>query len=140
VLPYVTRDLLATRAAVGLARDMVTSFVRSAGLEGHAEAGRSIIGELMSNSVKASRPAALVRMHVGRRDPHLCLAVRDGAGYRLPQPVVPVSTVAEIDASPSFDFGGWGLLIVTTLADRTWVHRTGPGTKWVCASIDLDRH
>jgi anti-sigma regulatory factor (Ser/Thr protein kinase) len=139
VFPAVTKDLLASGASAGLARDAVTRFLRSVGLERHAEAGRSIITELLVNAVTVSRPAAVVRMHVGRRDPHLCFGVQDGAPLRLPRPRVSASTLAEIDTSPSFEFGGWGLVIVRALADRMWVQQAGPGAKWVCASIDFYR-
>jgi hypothetical protein len=55
--PYVTRDLLATGAAVGLARDVVTRFLRSAGLDRHAETGRwSIITELNTEKGRPCSP------------------------------------------------------------------------------------
>jgi hypothetical protein len=50
-----------------------------------------------------------------------------------------VSTLVEIDASPFFDFGGWGLVIVRALADGMWVQQAGSGAKWVCASINFYR-
>ncbi|GLZ07028.1 hypothetical protein Acsp03_44940 [Actinomadura sp. NBRC 104412] len=78
-------------------------------------------------------------MYAGRRDPHLCFAVRDGVPHRLLCDRLPVSSVTDIDAAPSFDFGGWGLVMVRALSDRTWVQQAGPGAEWVCASIDFYR-
>ncbi|GLZ07029.1 hypothetical protein Acsp03_44950 [Actinomadura sp. NBRC 104412] len=53
--PAVTRDLLASDASAGLAQDAMTGFLRLVGLDRHAESGRSIITELMSNAIKAGR-------------------------------------------------------------------------------------
>ncbi|MEW2353658.1 ATP-binding protein [Spirillospora sp. NPDC029432] len=136
--PVVVRELLATKASVGLARSIVAAFLRVHGLVRYEERALAIVSELVTNAVAVSRPTGTVRVYGTVEPARLWLAVSDAFPERDPAPRNAVSTVEEIDAAGSEEFGGWGLMLVRAYADRVWVERpAGGGRKWVCASIDV---
>jgi anti-sigma regulatory factor (Ser/Thr protein kinase) len=132
------REVLASKAAAGLARSGVKGVLLGLGLAGAIDDGCLIMGELVNNAVAVSPNASTIRIFAGLRARGLVVAVWD-ADQRMPQrrPMVETS-LEELDLRPeNFDRnGGWGLGIVTALAKECWVERTEPG-KWVCASLDV---
>src|SRR5687768_4194278 len=91
------RDLLATRASVGLARTSVSAFLRSRGLGRYEERALLIVSELMTNAVAISAVTDVVRVYVACRSGRLWIGVCDGAPEREPVVRRAVSTVEEID-------------------------------------------
>ncbi|XVQ09969.1 ATP-binding protein [Spirillospora sp. CA-255316] len=132
----VQRDVLASRASVGVARRFVAGTLRGWGLERYEEAAVAIVSELATNAVEVSAPDDTVRVHLSRRGGELWLGVLDGAGGVRPVLREVVGSVEELDASAAEDFGGWGLRLARHYADRFWVEAAQePGCKWVCAAI-----
>ncbi|SEG23420.1 Anti-sigma regulatory factor (Ser/Thr protein kinase) [Thermomonospora echinospora] len=131
------RRLLASPAAVGLARTYVGAHLRRLGYPDAIEDAQLIAAELVTNAARASGPWDTVVLFLGEQSRGLVLAVWDGAaGTPSPGPL-PVVDLNDVDALPD-DPGGWGLHIVRALSREVWMERpgTGPG-KWVCASLNV---
>nr|BFE33080.1 hypothetical protein GCM10010200_053310 [Actinomadura rugatobispora] len=134
----VARDLLATRASVGLARSVASGSLQTWGLERFEERALAIVSELATNAVAVSAPTDTVRLYLAALTERLVIGVSDAAVGRAPQARQAVSTVEEIDRAGSDEFGGWGLMLVAAYADAVWTEPAKNGTaKWVCASINL---
>ncbi|XVQ11842.1 ATP-binding protein [Spirillospora sp. CA-255316] len=135
----VIRDLLATRASVGLARSVASFSLRAWGLERYEERALAIVSELVTNAVAVSAPTGTVRLYLTALPKRLVIGVSDAAVGRAPRVREAVSTVEEIDQAGSDEFGGWGLMLVAAYADAVWTEPAKDGTaKWVCASISLE--
>lgn len=129
------REMLATRAASGLARSYIRQHLYQLGLA-HAVEDTSLIGtELVSNAIAASAPGSTIRLFIGYRCGKLILAVWDDS------PAMPVRKESEpltpeaVDKLPD-DPGGWGLGLVEALAQGFWTEPAGSG-KWVCAALKI---
>ncbi|XVQ10298.1 ATP-binding protein [Spirillospora sp. CA-255316] len=134
----VVRELLATRASVGLARSVASGSLRAWGLGRYEERALAIVSELVTNAVAVSAPADTVRLYINAVPERLVIGVSDAAVGRAPRAREAVSTVEEIDQAASEEFGGWGLMLVAAFADAVWTEPAKDGTaKWVCASIGL---
>lgn len=132
------RDVLATRAAAGLARSAVREVLLSLHVPGAVDDAQLIMAELVNNAIAVSPPDATIRLFVGFRAQGLVLAVWDG-DQRMPERrPVPELTLETLDLRPeNFDRnGGWGLGLIAALSRQTWVEPAEPG-KWVCASLDV---
>ncbi|MFI0357322.1 ATP-binding protein [Actinomadura sp. 9N407] len=131
--PDLMREMLATRAAVGLARAYIRQHLCALGLA-HTFDDTSLIGsELMTNAIAASATGSTVRLFIGYRCGKLVLAVWDDS------PAMPVRKESEpltpdaVDSLPD-EPGGWGLGLVEALAHEYWTEPAGSG-KWVCAAL-----
>lgn len=126
--------MLASRAAVGVARDLVEQQAREWGLPHLSEDLRLVTGELVTNAVAVSPWHGAVKVRIGRyRDGGVMVSVWDGS-LKRPESQRVELTLEILDALPEdHEFGGWGLSIVERLADScgvTWVEPIG---KWVWA-------
>ncbi|MFD0851165.1 hypothetical protein ACFQ07_02980 [Actinomadura adrarensis] len=71
---------------------------------------------------------------------HVVVAAADPRVGESFAPSTPVRSLEEIDAADGDEFGGWGLGIVQSIAERVWVQPTGldgAAGKWVCAAIRI---
>lgn len=129
------RRVLASPAAVGLAREYVAGRLRGLGYQHVVEDASLVTSELVTNAVDASPSDALVIVHLRETPEGLVLAVWDEA-YGRPRPAPMPRIDPENPASIPDDPGGWGLPIVEALTLKVWVEpaRHGPG-KWICALI-----
>ena len=123
----VTRQLMASPAVSGMARDQVAGALRRWGLPFLVSDAVLVIGELVANAVEASRVADVIKVHVGLGAGEVVLAVWDGSDARPVTRHVELS-LETLDLSPERfdDNGGWGLSIVESLAARCWVDPTPP--------------
>lgn len=135
----VSRQLMASPAVPGMARDQVAGALRRWGLPFLVSDAVLIIGELAANAVEASRAADVIKVHVGLGAGEVVLAVWDRSDARPATRHVELS-LETLDLSPERfdDNGGWGLSIVESLAARCWVDPTPPRGKWVCAALKAD--
>ncbi|WP_433332968.1 ATP-binding protein [Spirillospora sp. CA-294931] len=131
-----TRDLAATAASVGTARNRVAEVLSEWNLAVHVENASLIVSELATNATEASDPTEVIKLHLAQRSGEVVLAVWDSSRLQ-PARKRPFLTLETLDlAEENFDAnGGWGLSIVETLASRYWVEPTTPTGKWVCAAL-----
>lgn len=93
--------------------------------------------ELVSNACAAT-PDEQITFHavLHSKDGTLWIGVWDSSDF-MPLPKATTWNLADIDALPDdYEFGGWGLPLVMSLAAKHAVKKT-PGGKWVCAQFRL---
>lgn len=130
------RELLATKAAAGLARTYVRQRLVLLGFAGAVDDAVLIAGELVANAVAATPRDATLRIFLGHRPRGLVFGVWDGSAA-MPVPRSPGEiTLETIDRLPD-EPGGWGLGLVAALARDYWTEPAPQGGKWVCALLDV---
>ena len=122
ILPPVPGSLSQARRMVGNIRNAPNETIESAKL---------VVTELLANEIKHGRYMA--------GDPLVCRVARERGALRIEvrhsgpdfeMPAAPITPSLELRET------GWGLALITRLADRWGVNRSG-GTREVWAEIDL---
>jgi hypothetical protein len=143
--PVLQRELLATEASMGVARNVVVGELRRAGLEGAVADARLITDELVMNAINASPVVATFRVDLTWWPHGLVLSVWDCCSERMPWHRPSLGRDLP-DAQPDanaldpghvcLDVGGWGLQLAEALSQRLWsAPTTAPQGKWVCALL-----
>jgi anti-sigma regulatory factor (Ser/Thr protein kinase) len=143
--PVLQRELLATKASMGVARNAVVGELRRAGLEGAVADARLITDELVMNAIDASPAVATVRVDLTWWPDGLVLSVWDCRHDRMPWhrpslgrdlPDAQPDPKALDPGHDCLDMGGWGLQLAEALSQRLWsTPTTTPQGKWVCALL-----
>jgi anti-sigma regulatory factor (Ser/Thr protein kinase) len=127
------RTMLASRAAVGVARDMVERRAHEWGLAHLGVDLRLVTDELVANAVAVSPWDGQVKVRIRREGEGVVVLVWDQSP-KHPELQRVGLTVEMIDALPDdHEFGGWGLSIVEQLSDACGVTWVEPFGKWVWA-------
>ncbi|GAB3658849.1 hypothetical protein GCM10027589_19640 [Actinocorallia lasiicapitis] len=129
-----TLDLLASPAAAGLARSLITHRLTKWRLPHLLDDALLISSELITNSAEAT-PGLLIKFRLARTPAHLHISTWDSS------PLTPtlrptVRTLESLDSTPeTFDTGGgWGLHLVTALSTTHGTTPT-PHGKWTWATL-----
>jgi anti-sigma regulatory factor (Ser/Thr protein kinase) len=128
------RVMLASPAAVGVARDLVASQLFAWDLTYLRDDVTLVTDELVTNAVQV-RHFVPIKVKISRDLTGIMVAVWDSS------PHAPVRrqtelTLEDIDRAPDeYEFGGWGLTIVEQVSSSCGVSPDGRAGKWVWAQF-----
>jgi anti-sigma regulatory factor (Ser/Thr protein kinase) len=129
------RTMLASRAAVGVARDLVAQQARVWGLPHLAEDLRLVTDELVTNAVAVSPWSGQVKVRIRLDSEGVMVSVWDQSP-KQPELQRVELTLEKLDELPDdHEFGGWGLSIVAQLSVSCGVNWVEPFGKWVWARL-----
>ncbi|MGI8330159.1 ATP-binding protein [Actinomadura scrupuli] len=126
--------MLASRAVVGVARDLVEQTAREWGLPHLSEDLRLVTDELVTNAVAVSPWDGRVKVRIGRYSGGGVMVSVWDQSPKQPESQRVELTLEMLDALPEdHEFGGWGLSIVERLSESCGVTWVEPFGKWVWA-------